>query len=185
MRDDVMGPLKVTQWREYLGMSPTTKEHLLYDTKQMKHNREVAAVFNSVFKCDILDVSVPTKWFKNDVNDLNDSQWARLCQEVTWEVFEVEFHCELRELDRYLVPSSMDLIEEQEHLSLITAVFPHTCGLLLRQFPTASDSLATRVVDQCARYLEVLWVLVSRWPGVPATIKGSSFGVSSMMLLQE
>lgn len=173
MRDEVIGPLKPPQWREYLNNSPESQSRLSKPTKRAEQNREVVAIFKKVFDGEIPGAEVPPMWFGVNANDLVGPQWIRLCQEVTWELSEIGFRFELSELDRQLVPECDELVEQRARQDLINQIFPHDRGIIMKRLPDTTNGLASSSPKDRAAHLENLRLLVSRWPNVPASVKQS------------
>ncbi|KAJ3555946.1 hypothetical protein NM688_g2297 [Phlebia brevispora] len=171
MRDGVVGPLRATPWREYLGTLELMKEHMsVRDTKRQKNNRIVQALFKTACGSKVLDDTVPAMWYGRPVEGFEGADWEKLCQEVAWEVFEVGFHYELEQLDLYMITPGEQMLNEQERLTMLATVFPPYRGLLLKSIPSTWDGLAAESRLERAPYLDALRTVVSRWPHTPATI---------------
>lgn len=176
LQDNVVEPLKASQWREYLNTSERLQEELASkkNTKHAKTKRQVADIFKKVFGNDILESHVPDSWFGRSIDDLDEAGWTRLSREVAWELSEVGFRHELTELDRYLVPPTQDLMEEHDRHKLIAAVFPADHGLIHKNLPERTKGLACVQIRDRAAYLEGLRIVICRWPCVPPSIKDTT-----------
>ncbi|KAF7790693.1 hypothetical protein EIP86_001649 [Pleurotus ostreatoroseus] len=172
---EALHPLKAPQWRDYLNMSSLVQKDidLAPDNKRSKQIVAVLDTFAQLLGDSSPDESVVAKWFNVDVESLDESAWRRVLRQVAWDVAEVGFRVELTELDRYLVPRSApgDDRERIERDALLARVFPANRGLILKDFPTATDGLEATHLDKRSAYLEALRQVLSRWPGAPDNMK--------------
>lgn len=152
-------PLRASQWREYLGASPTWEGQLQTDSKRAKFNRSVASLFKTILGSAGFATPVPTKWLGLDVAVREGEEWANLCRKIAWELGEIGFRLELSELDRRLVT-----MDEAAGADLLSAIFPASHQLLMVNFPTQSTGITADSLRARAPYLDALRHLVLRWP---------------------
>lgn len=164
------GPLRASQWREYLGSSDIWIGQLQQQSKRSSYNREVAALFKTILGPVGLQTPVPAKLFDLDVSTDDEEQWVKLCRMIAWELCMVGFRCELRELDRHLVRNG-----GQDRAALLRNVFPSYHGLLMKDFPTGSHGLGAETAQDRAPYLDAFRLLVFNWPNAPIRLQHLSF----------
>ncbi|KAJ3552465.1 hypothetical protein NM688_g4139 [Phlebia brevispora] len=162
-----IGPLKPSLWREYLNLSGTL-EHMALAKKSSQLLQDVIVIFQNVFGTTALDLSGPATWLGTDASVVIDDEWQKLCRQVTWEVSEVAFRCELVELDRKIISSSTDPVLAGERAALIAKVFPPGRRLFLHEeFPSRAAGLNAPSYRQRAPYLDAFRQVISHWPDVP------------------
>lgn len=98
----------------------------------------------------------------------------QLCQEVVWEVYEMEFHLELLTLDKCICPSPQSLFTRQtfeyEHIQLISHVFGNSGNICITTLPVENCGLAAVDLHACIPALEAFQCVLIRWPGIPQAL---------------
>lgn len=176
MTDDVIRPLTPAQWREYLNTGDKSREDAkTKNTKKSEQKRQIAAIFSRIFgEGNVVEGQVPGDWFGRAVN-LIECKDSLIMAEMLWELSEMGFRHELRELDRYLVPfvaKQPDVGESQRRL-MVNNVFPPSRPFHMKELPTKVDGLAASNLADRVRYLDALRQIVCRWPNVPPSIQSS------------
>ncbi|KAF7799479.1 hypothetical protein EIP86_010714 [Pleurotus ostreatoroseus] len=163
------GPLRASQWREYLGASSTWEQQLHANSKRANFNRDVASLFKTVLGPEGFAREVPSQVFGVDVFTEDREKWVGLCKMVAWELIQIGFRYELTELDRRLLP----LDDDRERM--ISDIFPASHGVQIQQFPSWSRGLGADSKELRAPYLDALRRLMLRWPGLPDILKQFTF----------
>ncbi|THG97080.1 hypothetical protein EW026_g4855, partial [Hermanssonia centrifuga] len=159
MTDDVIRPLTPAQWREYLNTGDKSREDAkMKNTKKSEQKRQIAAIFSRIFgEGNVVEGQVPGDWFGRAVN-LIECKDSLIMAEMLWELSEMGFRHELRELDRYLVPfvaKQPDVGESQRRL-MVNNVFPPSRPFHMKELPTKVDGLAASNLADRVRYLDAL-----------------------------
>ncbi|KAF7795565.1 hypothetical protein EIP86_006727, partial [Pleurotus ostreatoroseus] len=130
------GPLRASQWREYLGASDVWLEQLQRESKRASFNRDVASLFRTILGPAGFNKELPQMLFGIEVSTEQRDEWVKLCQRVAWELIQIGFRCELFALDRRLVPN-----DEHRRDKVVADVFPPAHGVQLKDFPSWSRGL--------------------------------------------
>ncbi|KAJ3559948.1 hypothetical protein NM688_g30 [Phlebia brevispora] len=153
MQDELIGPLRASQWRDYLNMSERTLQDIQAapGMKCSKQKRRVLDIFGKVFGNDQLNENIPPLWFGHDMKVAQREEWQH----------------------RWLIPRATDndQLKESECNALLANIFPPHRTLFIKELPTCMDGLASSSLDDRAIYLESLRQVVCRWPGVPDIIE--------------
>ncbi|KAG1810839.1 uncharacterized protein BJ212DRAFT_1483972 [Suillus subaureus] len=91
-----------------------------------------------------------------------------LAQRITWELYELSFHYELRDLDHHLVHKCWadDLTSCEQ---LLHSIFPGKAGLVMwsEPFPGDNYGMWNNTLIGVLPYLEKFWELLCAWNNVP------------------
>ncbi|KAJ3548838.1 hypothetical protein NM688_g5246 [Phlebia brevispora] len=168
-------PLKLAQWHEYLNLAGLPEGRTLGTSEPQAQTstapkcqgsnstsskcaqllENVIVIFQNIFGTAALDVNSPAVWFNVDVATIDGEDWQKLCRQITWEISEVGFRCELAELDSKVVCSSTDPVFAGERAALIAKIFPSDRKLFLsKAFPSHPDGLNAPSYRQRAPYLD-------------------------------
>ncbi|KAG1795442.1 uncharacterized protein HD556DRAFT_1235591 [Suillus plorans] len=93
---------------------------------------------------------------------------CRLAQRITWELYELGFHYELRDLDRHLVHKRW-ADDPTSHEQLLHSIFPGEAGLVMwsEPFPGDNYGMWNNTLIGVLPYLEKFRELLCAWNDVP------------------
>ncbi|KAG1900862.1 uncharacterized protein F5891DRAFT_951625 [Suillus fuscotomentosus] len=151
-------------WRDFLSSGLTTQSQgAASKGKDSKKKGPTAAekrkaVIRDLFGDDVLETQ----------GDLLTNPPQHLTQRITWELFELGFHYELRDLNRYLARKywADDLIG---HKQLLHSIFPGEAGLVMwsEQFLEDNYGMWNNTLIGVLPYLEKFHELICTWDDAP------------------
>lgn len=182
-RPSLMTPGNMTMttqhWHDYFHFAASARDPVdgAARTRSAMRRDDVKRIVTDVFSFSEQQVqfdcsSQAVSWFGQQYTSISDKTY----RQVLWELCEVGFWVELRQLDRCILKNEhqdvMDtMIEEYERDDLLRAVFPYYSGLRPTLLPTAPIGLTAEDPRQQAPCLEALRQVVLRWKPVPAAIE--------------
>ena len=98
---------------------------------------------------------------------------AEVIREMAWELGEVAFRVEVCELDMRMNPQSGARALRTRH-ELLDSIF-HGHHWSRPEYPRPPDGLAAEASNARVESLQLLRLLVSRWPGCPPVLRTSNF----------
>ena len=165
-------PPTLQGWRDYLNFNVKTVHDLGKNGQQAEQKRQVFRYFYAAFgESNILNSDGDVHWRGRKIDTLD----VKTIQEITWEVHEVGFRVELRELDRELVPVALSLSHtarqdaETHRERMLNRVFLGR-PLVSDTLPTANVGLADHDIRARAESLDALRQVLVRWPGAPKVV---------------
>jgi hypothetical protein len=154
-------------WRDFLGSGPSLKSQSIKGKEPERKGPTMAEkhklVMRNLFGDDLLDTQCDTfspegvVEFRGEQISVTSlaSPPALLTQKITWELFELGFRYELKDLDRYLARARWadDPVGREE---LLHGIFPSEAGLVmwLEPFPSENYGLWNNTLMGCLPYLE-------------------------------
>lgn len=169
-------------WRDFLGSGLTTQSQGAApkgkdpEKKGPTAAEKRKAVMRDLFGDDVLETqgdlfaregSVEFRGEQVSVASLANPP-RRLTQRITWELFELGFRYELRDLDRYLAHKRWadDPIGREQ---LLHSIFPGEAGLVMwsEQFPEDNYGMWNNTLIGLLPYLEKFRELICAWDDAP------------------
>ncbi|KAF7798784.1 hypothetical protein EIP86_010009 [Pleurotus ostreatoroseus] len=180
--------LRAQEWREVLNTesTPTTADEHTKGKgaaqskgKGADQRQAVRAtahqIIHSITGVDILAVDVPDRWLDRSVAELQsepntvlDATLINTVQLLAWELHDVAFRIELRELDIALVPAED---ESEQRLELLDAIVSPVSALDRSVVPAADEGLSHTDCKVRAVFLDAFCQLMRRWPTVPSILR--------------
>jgi hypothetical protein len=167
-------------WRDFLGSVPSVqplsskgKDH---DRKGPTATEKRKGVMRELFGDDLLesqgDIFSPQGIVEFRGEQISATSLATppalLAQKITWELFELGFRYELRDLDRHLARAHWehDPVGRQQ---LLHGIFPGEAGLVMwsEPFPSENYGLWNNTLMGCRPYLENFRRLLCDWDEAP------------------
>jgi hypothetical protein len=164
-------------WRDFLGSVPSAQpQSHKADRKGLTATEKRKQVMRELFGDDLLesqgdvfspDGVVEFRGEEISVGSLTNPS-ALLAQKVTWELFELGFRYELRDLDRHLAQREWK-DDPAGREQLLHGVFPGDAGLVMwsEPFPSEHYGLWDNTLKGCLPYVENFRRLLCDWDGVP------------------
>lgn len=196
-------PLKSQEWRDYLAGSGGQVRDLNSGTWTAAQKASAQRAIEEIFRAQEVE-NLQFSWarplkfcdttFESAAQITDDDR-----REILWEIFEIGFHIELTHMDRKLCPGRALTAVSQEALEIVRReMLSLTCSYDLPPFrcryvpdylsPTGWSSSH---ISNRASTLEAFRRLLSRWPGVPDTIKhqqpvtGTGVSVATLSAVEE
>ncbi|KAG1840801.1 hypothetical protein F4604DRAFT_1939905 [Suillus subluteus] len=167
-------------WRDFLGSVPSAQPQSHRekdpDRKGLTATEKRKQVMQELFGDDVLE-SQGNVFSPDGVVEFRGEQFsvasltnpsALLAQKVTWELFELGFQYELRDLDRHLAQRRWR-DDPAGREQLLHGIFPGDAGLVMWSEPFLSEhyGLWDNTLQGCLPYVENFCRLLCDWDGVP------------------
>ena len=167
-------------WRDFLGSAPSAQPQSSKgkesDTKSLTATEKGKRAMRDLFGDDLLetqgDIFSPEGVVEFRGERVPIANLAAppvlLVQKITWELFELGFRYELRDLDRYLARRCWDN-DPVGREQLLHSIFPGDAGLVMwsEPFPLENYGLWNNTLMGCLPYLESFRRLLCDWDDVP------------------
>ncbi|KAG1819998.1 hypothetical protein EV424DRAFT_1323178 [Suillus variegatus] len=167
-------------WRDFLGSVPSVQPQSSKgkepDGKSLTATEKGKRAMRDLFGDDLLetqgDIFSPDGVVEFRGEQVSIASLATppslLVQKITWELFELGFRYELRDLDRYLARGcwNNDAVGREQ---LLHSIFPGEAGLVMwsEAFPSENYGLWNNTLMGCLPYLENFRRLLCDWDDVP------------------
>lgn len=158
------------EWREFLNRNEKTGGELEGTGEARRRKQTVFAVVDEVCGLERM-AEGPAIWYGREF-----VHGVEMGRQVVWELFEVGFRAELRQLHAYhrQVPAFQNGTEalqwEAEDLALLSEVFPDRNLLRLKELPGGPRGLGAVNAWERATSLEALRKVFCTWPSVSQEI---------------
>ena len=169
LRSRRVKPPSITDWKHYLNFGTHTEDAQQGDSATAAKKRLIVEYFHEAFGQENLLSCDEVQWSQQPFSGVEQQM-----REIIWELCDIGFRIELRELDRALIPAPLDPIEgtefEESRHAVLQAVFG-TRSLLSRVQSLTSEGFSATLVGDRVGALEGLRQVVLRWPGVSDAIR--------------